>query len=77
MTDPNDLDYMTWLEYGITRRWITPPVCSTHDGVPSTPHEDDQWEEGHDPCLPILRIITDDTRTALEVHHPLLFRGWV
>ena len=44
-----------WIDYGIERGWAT-GACATHDGIPSTPAEDAAWEDGEDPCQPILRI---------------------
>jgi hypothetical protein len=35
-------------------------VCQTHDGVPQTPEEDDAWEDGWDPCIPVLRLWGDN-----------------
>ena len=45
-----------WLEYGVEKGWCSRDVCSTHDGVPSTEEEDALWEEGHDPCVHVLRL---------------------
>ena len=58
-------DVRDWIDYGIRQGWVT-EACLTHDGIPSTPEEDDQWENGHDPCQHILRLWPDgkpNTRT--------------
>ena len=56
---PN-VEFMTvsdWISYGIDKKWAT-GSCATHDGIASTPEEDAVWEEGGDPCQPVLRIWT-------------------
>jgi hypothetical protein len=56
-TRPN-VEFLTvwdWINYGVDRKWVT-GACATHDGIPSTPEEDTAWEEGSDPCQPILRV---------------------
>jgi hypothetical protein len=45
-----------WLEYGWARGWCSRPACSTHDGVPMTPAEEQRWEAGEDPCSAIIRL---------------------
>ena len=46
-----------WIAYGTERGWVT-EACLTHDGIPSTPEEDEAWEDG-DPCQHILRLWPD------------------
>ena len=36
--------------------WVSPLACATHDGVPHTEEEEEEWEEGFDPCAPVFRI---------------------
>lgn len=50
-TDPN-----FWLDHGLHRGWCSEVACATHDGVPSTPNEDDAWGSGMDPCQPVVRL---------------------
>jgi hypothetical protein len=45
-----------WLDIGINAGWISNVVCATHDGIPDTPEEQAEWDEGGDPCQPIVRI---------------------
>lgn len=47
-----------WIDYGIERGWVT-AACATHDGIPMTGDEEDAWEEGLDPCQPVLRVWFD------------------
>lgn len=51
-------EFEIWLENGIERGWITKPFCNTHDGDPyMTEEEVKEWEEGGDPCQPVVKII--------------------
>ena len=45
-----------WLSYGVTKSWVTLPLCDTHEGYPLTEEEAKEFDEGYDPCIPILRI---------------------
>ncbi len=40
-----NMDFNHWLAYGIEQGFCGPPVCTTHDGIPSTREEDEIWEE--------------------------------
>lgn len=48
-----------WLDTGTARGWITEPICSTHDRIPYSDAEEAEWDEGDDPCAPVLRIWPD------------------
>ena len=51
-------EFEIWLDNGINRKWITPPFCSTHNGDPyMTEEEEQEWEDGGDPCQVVLKII--------------------
>lgn len=52
------LDVYEWIAYGVERGWVT-EACATHDGIPSTPQEDEWWEDGLDPCQHVLRLWPD------------------
>lgn len=45
-----------WIEKGIQRGWASDVVCVTHNGLPGTPEEEKDWDEGYDPCVPGIRI---------------------
>jgi hypothetical protein len=45
-----------WFAYGVEQGWISDAVCATHDGLPSTDDENDEWEAGWDPCVPAVRL---------------------
>lgn len=50
-----ELTQHEWLTIGVTNGWCSPPVCITHDGYPTTLEEDEEFNEGHDPCIHIIR----------------------
>jgi hypothetical protein len=59
-----------WLEDGMAQGWCGPDVCSTHDGTPTTEAEDEEFDAGQDPCLPIIRLYADpETKQAVEKNH--------
>lgn len=67
MSTPN---FNHWLAAGITAGYCGPAVCETHDGTPTTAGEDDQFDDGADPCIPILRLYPDAaTKAAVETNH--------
>lgn len=52
------MEIREWLEVGIINKWITEPFCYTHDGDPHmTQEEEQEWEEGGDPCCHVLKLI--------------------
>jgi hypothetical protein len=68
MSDEESFD--RWLQRGYEAGWIGPPVCSTHDGTPSTAGEDEQWEDGDDVCIHVLRLYADAAeKAAVEANH--------
>jgi hypothetical protein len=58
MIDDNDeLEFNIWLVNGIERGWVTEPFCNTHTGDPyMTEEEAQEWEDGGDPCMYVLKI---------------------
>jgi hypothetical protein len=52
------MEFSEWVEVGIANNWITEPFCNTHDGDPyMTSEEEQDWEDGGDPCLPVFKIL--------------------
>jgi hypothetical protein len=50
-------EFEIWLENGIERGWVTEPFCNTHEGDPYMNEEEQQeWEEGGDPCQVVIKI---------------------
>ena len=72
-----DMTFEEWLNYGMDRHWIGPPVCETHDGLPMTATEENDWANGDDTCVHILRLYHDlATRKAVEANHsPSVWRA--
>jgi hypothetical protein len=59
-----------WLGIGLTNGWCGPPCCVPHDGVGTTEAEDDEYDDGGDPCYHVLRLYSDlETRDAVEANH--------
>jgi hypothetical protein len=50
------MTFAEWLDHGIKAGWISAPACATHDGIPATPEETEEWDEGYDPCQTVLRV---------------------
>jgi hypothetical protein len=49
---------LEWLQVGVDNGWISEPFCNTHDGDPyMTEEEEKEWEEGGDPCLPVVKLL--------------------
>lgn len=58
-------NYYDWVRLSITKGWCGPPICLTHDGIPTTPEQDSQLDEGHDPCINMIRIYEDPLEQLL------------
>lgn len=71
-----DMDYVEWLEYGIENGWIGPAVCFTHDGIPTSSAEDEEFDEGCDTCLFGHRIYDNaEHKAEVEANHaPSIWR---
>jgi len=74
-TPLNDFD--EWIAVGIKNGWCGPPVCYTHDGLPTSSAEDSEFEGGSDPCMHIIRLYEDGTmkRDIEENHSPSTWRN--
>jgi hypothetical protein len=66
-----------WLQEGLNLNFCGPAICYPHDGLPLTEQEDEQFSEGEDPCIHILRLYEDeDTKKAVESNHsPSIWRA--
>lgn len=76
------MDFEKWANWGWERGWCSPPVCVTHDGLPTSDEEEEQIMEGDDICVHVIRLY-EDGQTASEVvqSNPALSwratnRGW-
>lgn len=70
------MDFEDWLAIGHAQGWCGAPVCYTHDGLPTTAEEDEEFEE-HDPCIHIIRLYDspEDRAKIEENHSPSVWRG--
>ena len=59
-----------WLVYGLENGFCGPRVCIFHDGLPTTKSEDDEMDEGNDPCVFLIRMYSDaQERAEIEANH--------
>mgnify|MGYP007089743651 CR=1 FL=1 len=70
------MDFEQWLQYGHEQGWVGVPVCYTHDGLPTSETEDEEFETG-DPCIHIVRLYEDGEvkRGVEENHSPSIWRA--
>lgn len=65
-----EVTFDEWYATGIQAGWCGPVVCQTHDGTPTTATEDEDYENGDDVCIPIVRLYHDEAeRKAVEANH--------
>jgi len=72
-----ELSFDEWMEIGLRQGWTTPPLCYTHDGLPTTPNEDQAFEDGDDICIRIMRLYANPQEKAdcEENHSPTAWRN--
>jgi hypothetical protein len=70
------MNYDEWIRIGIESNWCGPAVCYTHDGLPLSEEEDEEFYEG-DPCVHIIRLYeTPLVKAAVEENHsPSIWRN--
>ena len=52
------MKFEDWVDIGVSKGWISPGFCNTHEGDPyMSPEEEKEWEDGGDPCLPVFKIL--------------------
>ena len=49
-----------WIEYGQERGFCSAPTCDTHEGLPLTEAEIEQFDGGDDPCVIGVRVYGAD-----------------
>ena len=65
-----DLTFSEWIAYGIEQGWCGPPVCYTHDGLPMSEQEMQEFDDGSDPCMHIVRMYEDiEMKSSIEDNH--------
>jgi hypothetical protein len=70
------MTFNEWLKIGMDNKWCGPAVCETHDGLPISEAELDEFEES-DPCIHIIRLYedADHAKAIEEFHTPSLWRN--
>jgi len=70
------MDFEEWLRVGIENNWAGPSICYTHDGLPLSADEDEEFSES-DPCVHIIRLYDDkEHKKAIEENHaPSVWRA--
>lgn len=53
-----------WLAIGREHGYCSMPACNTHDGVPQTPAELAEWDDGGDPCVHVIRLYESPQQMA-------------
>jgi len=48
-----------WLKFGIEQGFCGEGLCIQHEGTPFTPDEEQRYENGDDPCVPVVRVFPD------------------
>ena len=76
MAEEQLMTFDDWMKYGIKQGWCGAPVCYTHDGLPTSPEEDEEFEMG-DPCIHIVRMYDSEEHKAEieESHSPSQWRN--
>ena len=54
-----DMCFRDWLHTGVTAGWIAMPDCMTHNAVPMRTPEEEEFEDGFDPCIIVMRLWKD------------------
>jgi hypothetical protein len=72
-----DINFDDWLQQGLSNGFCGPAICYPHDGLPLTELEDEQFSEGGDPCIHVLRLYEDrEVKSAVEANHsPSVWRA--
>jgi hypothetical protein len=77
------MNFDEWIKMGYDMGYCTPPVCATHDGIPSTATEDEQWDQGDEACIHVVRVHnTIEEKKSVEANYsPAVWRatelGWI
>lgn len=46
-----EIDFYDWRDYGIKQRWITKPICVTHDWFEVTDEESEMLDADEEVCI--------------------------
>ena len=48
--------FVDWLDYGMKHGYCSDQFCSTHDVAPMHETEEQEWQQGGDPCMHVVRL---------------------
>ena len=70
------ITYEQWIAIGIEQNWCGPAVCYTHDGLPTTFDEDENFDID-EPCIHIVRLYeSEEIKKEVEDNHsPSVWRN--
>lgn len=68
LTHLTDAEYDRWLAHGITHQWISDPFCQTHDGGPLRDWEEEEFDDGGDPCVLTVRLWKDGYEDVTDAY---------
>jgi hypothetical protein len=69
------MTFEDWLSFGIEQGWCGPAVCHTHDGLPMSFDEEENFDLD-EPCLHVVRLY-ESPEHGLEIeanHSPSVWR---
>lgn len=52
----NKITIDEWLNVGISENFCGSAICYTHDSFPVSDEEDNEFAEGNDPCMHMVRL---------------------
>ena len=50
------MNFAEWIQYGTNNKWCSHIICHTHDAIPFSDQELDEWNAGDDACVHIVRL---------------------
>jgi hypothetical protein len=56
MSENKVMDFDAWILYGQQNNWCSTIVCDTHTGAPLSEAESEEFSDGFDPCVLIVRL---------------------
>ena len=49
-------DFSYWVNWGNNKGWITQPLCTTHDKIPYSVHEQQLLDDDDEVCCHVLKL---------------------
>lgn len=75
------MTFEEWVRMGYIKGYCSSPICYTHDGIPLSEEEEQEFEES-DPCIHIVRLYdTLEHKQEIEENSPIVTwraknQGW-